>query len=371
MGKNAKASRSKLHHFVPRSYLAGFTLNGSKHGRIWILDAAELKIFKSSPAKTAAQTHFNRIDVPGLDPNTVEDIFASIEGRAAPVMNLIAAQQALPYSGDDLLSLSNFVALQHARTPLSRRFYSDIEVRSFQMAMKIYLSSPDRWDQTKDMLKSGEFTPEDPFYDGIRLLAEDDLPYDELHRFVWGDDFVEQMRQRLISNTLHVHNALEAFDAMAPFVASRTWSLLVSVERSTEFVCSDHPVSLSWTVPVEKWRGAPGVGDPLSELVMPLNRQIALVGRVGGHALVLPADRWTVALVNTRTIRWAARYVYSPRDNLVYLRQNEIGQPAEGTLVDLMAEWTVNKRRPHERAEDPPSAGSLTPDCVKSTSSTA
>jgi hypothetical protein len=364
-------SRPKLHHFVPQSYLAGFTLNRSKHGRIWVLDADELKIYKSSPAKTAAQTHFNRIEVPGLDPNAVEDLFATVEERAAPVMKFIATQQALPNSGEDLLALLNFVALQHARTPLSRRFYSDIEVRPFQMAMKMYLSSPDRWSRTKEMMRSGEFTSKDPFYDGIRLLVEDSLPYDELHQYVWGHDFVERMRQRLISNTLHVYNALEAYEAIAPFVAGRTWSLLVADERSIDFVCSDHPVSLSWTVPVEEWRGAPGVGHPLSEIVMPLNRRMALVGLVGGDGLVLPADRWTVALVNTRTIRWAARYVYSPREDLVYLRQDEIGQPAEGALVDLMAEWTVKKRQPHERAEIPPSAGSLTPDCVQSTPSTA
>jgi hypothetical protein len=371
MNTNAKASRPKLHHFVPQSYLAGFTLNGSKRGRIWILDATEQKIYKSSPSKTAAQTHFNRIDVPGIDPNIVEDLFANVEGQAAPVLKLIASRQELPDSGDDLLALANFVALQHARTPLSRRFYSDIEVRSFQMAMKMYLSSPDRWDQTKAMMRSGEFTPKDPFFDGVKLLVEDGLPYDELHRFVWGDDFVERMRRRLISNTLHVQNAVEAYGAMAPFVADRTWSLLVGPERSDDFVCSDHPVSLSWTVPVEEWRGAPGVGQPLSEIVMPLNRRMALVGRFGGYGRVLLADRRTVAWVNTRTIRWADRYVYSPRDELVYLRQDETGQLAEGTLVDLMAEWTVNKWRPHERAENPRSAGSLTPDSVKSTPSTA
>ncbi|MCC7023120.1 MAG: DUF4238 domain-containing protein [Thermomicrobiales bacterium] len=220
-GKTSKVSRARLHHYVPQSYLAGFTLSGSKHGRIWVLDADGPKMYKSSPAKTAAQAHFNRIEVPGLDPNAVEDLFAKVESRTVPVLKQIAVQHVLP-NREDLLALSDFVALQHARTPLSRRFFADTVVRPFQIVMKMYLSSPERWEETKEMLKAGELTPEYPFYEGIKLLVEDDLPYGELRRFVWNSDFVERMRQRLISNTLHAYNALDAYESMAPFLADRT-----------------------------------------------------------------------------------------------------------------------------------------------------
>lgn len=62
------------------------------------------------------------------------------------------------------------------------------------------------------------------------------------------------------------------------------------------------------------------------------------MGRFGGQSLVYSVDRKIVALVNTRTVRSADRYVYSPRDDLVYLRQDGNKKSIEGALLDLMAE---------------------------------
>jgi hypothetical protein len=88
MSDVAKSSGPKGHHYVPTMYLRGFT--GAK-GQLLAIDQPHDKWFRTSPDNVAEKKNFNRIDVPGMDPNAIEKALSEFEGEVAPALERIKA----------------------------------------------------------------------------------------------------------------------------------------------------------------------------------------------------------------------------------------------------------------------------------------
>ncbi len=121
----------KLHHYVPRFYLARFA---DDHGLFWCWDKGSRKTFQGNPSGVAAETHFYRIPEfigTATDPLVLEKDLANLEARAAEITRDWAARldaliplQRLDLYPDERTDLSRFIAVQFLRTAEQREILS-------------------------------------------------------------------------------------------------------------------------------------------------------------------------------------------------------------------------------------------------------
>ncbi|HEY0761103.1 MAG TPA: DUF4238 domain-containing protein [Pyrinomonadaceae bacterium] len=115
-------SEPKLHHYVPRFYLASFV--GARKC-LWVYDKDAERIFATSPERIAAETHFYRLpESVGIDdPLLIEKAFAALESKAAPIFSRIVTEagnlaplEKMSISVEERKLLSEFIAAQYFRT---------------------------------------------------------------------------------------------------------------------------------------------------------------------------------------------------------------------------------------------------------------
>jgi len=107
-------SEARNHHFVPQSYLRGFTSKGCKDSSFTVFDIQQNKRFETRPRNVCATRDFNRIAVEGLDPNLIEKSMGEFES----LINSAIAQidRSNSFSGEPkeiILNLMSILATRH------------------------------------------------------------------------------------------------------------------------------------------------------------------------------------------------------------------------------------------------------------------
>ena len=115
----AGTAEPRIHHWIPQCYLKGFTSNGQTDGQLYVVDAKQRKAFTTRPRNVAAERDFNRIDVPGLDPNQVEGDMARFESDLALALGRLN-QHGQFHSLEDLHLILQLVAILATRSPERR-----------------------------------------------------------------------------------------------------------------------------------------------------------------------------------------------------------------------------------------------------------
>lgn len=286
---------ARAHHYVPEFYLAGFTLKGNRQDFLWVHDQEQKKCWQTRPTNIAQQRDFYRVDIDGVEVDSVEKALAEFEAQAAKVLGKISEERRLP-DGEGFELLINFVALQAVRVPYHRKWYEEQEAHFAKRQAQITLSHPQLFNRLLDqMRRQGQevagFTREEM----LEFLQDESLYTIEVPR----EASIQHME--------------EMIKGLIPVLAQRTWSLAVAKAEHHDFICSDRPVILAPTEP-----DPPpflGFGMPKTEVIVPLNRQMALVGQYGGESQVFGADPMVIGLFNQRTLHFAERFVYSARES--------------------------------------------------------
>src|SRR5205814_4197810 len=84
--KEAEMSKD-IHHHTPAGYLAGFTLEGTKSGRLHVLNLRTGKEWPSTPYKAGRQRHFYKVK--GADPDAFENELMRLESDALAVIHRV------------------------------------------------------------------------------------------------------------------------------------------------------------------------------------------------------------------------------------------------------------------------------------------
>ena len=111
---------ARKHHFVPQGYLAGFTDDGTRNGKITVFDLESQKTFRTTPRKVAAKRDFNRIDVHGLPPDTVERALGDFEGKAISTIRRLQEREG-SMTDDELSDIVTLMTLLVTRNPRRRQ----------------------------------------------------------------------------------------------------------------------------------------------------------------------------------------------------------------------------------------------------------
>ena len=247
-------------------------------------DIVQRKTFATGSGNIAAERDFNRIEVDGLDPNSLENAYASFEAKAATALNRLIHLVDMP-DGEDRLVIFNLMAMLAVRNPRFRMNISSFLDDVYRKVGKLVITSDE--------------------YDVV-------VPTTTLARF-------ELPQYHLAIQTM----------------MKRNWQIFISDENSGGFVTCDHPVNLIATD--ERLLGRPlGFGLPGTAVLFPLSPKIMIAGEFGGQSLRRKVDRAEVAVLNSHMIDGAVAQIYAADDRFPYMAPDQTIKAGSSLLDDLI-----------------------------------
>src|SRR5712691_13262965 len=148
----AQASTPRRHHFLPESYLQGFSDRGlkAKKGRLRVIDFESGRCFPATPHNVAhIRDYYVFQNIQGGQDFRVEtEILQKIDDSAAKVIREIEDNLALPI-GDDWEALCAFVVFLELRIPQLRQVSYKIAQHYIELMTHIRLGTPEAFDAAK------------------------------------------------------------------------------------------------------------------------------------------------------------------------------------------------------------------------------
>lgn len=323
MTSDAKGG-ARNHHFVPQYYLKSFARPRSKDGKLTVFDLKERKSFTTRPRNVAARRDYNRVEIEGQDPNTVESQLAVLEADADQAFRRIIAARSIDDTDD-----FSFVLVLIARIALSNPLFRDQREKMIgqigTMMMRNMVATPERWAAATESA-------------GEDILGEP-IPYEEMRAAVEGGGIMIGAAQEAL-----IEQEIALWPSILPLLEKRKWTLLIAPPKSTGFVTCDRPFSLRCSDPAMN-RGPYGVGLGCADttITFPISHELAVIGsfeRGGGVRIV---EEQIVAAVNFTMFQTAMRQIYAPADFSI----NDVGPAVR--LFSQSELW----RRVRERPTDP------------------
>lgn len=288
----SKQQISRRHHYVPKFYLAGFTPSATPEDYLWIFDKKTRKSWKSKPQNVAFERDFFRADLPGFSPNIFENALSDFENKASGILKDLIKTASMP-AGESFIILMNLIALMATRIPGFRDAISEPLSEMGKFVLKMLVSSPDKYKAQVRKMKRG----------GIKAL--ENVPYSRVKKFVESDEYkISVSRERLTGFQF------ECAGFIVPLLLKRNWTLAVIDNQKWSFITSDRPVVLMWAKKMPEFWSA-GFGVPDTELIFPLSKRLALLGRFEGFSQIVRVTLSQVSAINSAIWLFSERYYYT------------------------------------------------------------
>jgi hypothetical protein len=313
---NRRSPKPRNHHFVPQFHLAGFTSTGTPDGLLWVFDLGQRRQWQTRPKGAATLRDFYRLTD---EPGAAEAALSMLETMFAPGIRHIV-QEREPPNLEERISLANYVALLHLRNPQFREMLRRHEEESAQYVLTLLTESRERWERTLSEAS------------GRPITADEASQYPRIQRMVRDQSYRVE-----ISNEYFVRQIGALAEPIIRCLFPRKWSVLVAADDAGDFICSDHPISL---VSVGASSRFLGFGTPQTEVTVPLDRKVAVVGRFEEEAGTEIADATKVGETNSRTAGMAEHYLYAPSSQFGFLVDRVIR-----SSTDLFPDQNLWRRR--------------------------
>jgi hypothetical protein len=300
-------SGARNHHYIPQAYLRGFTEGGSKKSSFVVYEVDTGKRFETKPRNVGAERDFNRVNLPGFDPNVVESEMGKFEGLIPNAIEDIDKRNV--FDGESRNTILNLIATLSTRHPDRREALRRFHAQIAEVAMSMVMAKPESYNHACSQLKVPN-----------RESSVAHVPYEQMRRFVDGGEYVID-----VATEHHLRMEATAHEAALECLGQRKWMLYRTV--TNHFITSDFPVSLAWRSPGKIpafYRSSPGHAMRDTEVVFPLNKHLALIGTFDGEDST-KASPVVVGAFNLQAVRNARRHVYSTkRDFLAVDAQHNI-----------------------------------------------
>lgn len=298
---------SRGHHFIPQCYLNGFIDPKQQGNKLYVIDKIEKKQYGPiETEKVGKQRDFNRVDIEGIDIDKFEKSFSKFEGDVAKALDWIKNNRDIP-EGEYYILILNLIALLSVRNPQTRRYIQEAQTQVLKVMSQMIVSSPELYDSYIQKIKeSGKDIPDDVTFEDFKDYIDKDR-YDIQYEYGYN-----------------LNLELHAIDNLLPYLFKRNWSLLIVSENAGYFVCSDYPVSILQKTKHGSCLNSTGYGLANTEVVFPINKEMAFSGIFDGTSRVIEVNEEIVAGINGRTVQLAERQIYSSEKRFKYLTFNGI-----------------------------------------------
>lgn len=283
------------HHYVSRCYLAGFTTDGTRDGKLHAFDLSNGRVWQSTTIKVAHENGFNKVK--GLDSDALEKRLSAFEDEIAPILKIIRDKRLLP-EGTDRWKLMQFVSMLAIRNPANRRRQTAFETDILITTLHYYLSSPKRWFALLEQLSCDQPSP----------LTE--LTFDEAKKLLQPDKWNVKMSPAYF-HEVEFHQV----DIVTRFLMARNW-VLMQAPLGIEVITHDNPV-----IPLPD--GGPenmpyGLGYG-SAIAFPISSDLILFGRFDQPEASLEVSDKSIAAINVMVFQRASRFAYARSSTFHYL----------------------------------------------------
>jgi hypothetical protein len=220
---------SKRHHFVPRSYLERFGVDGTV-----LVRHRDGKIYASDPTNVAVEAGFYDVPIPGAGVSkAVERLLSLIDGEAIDAIRAIDDSARPPPRGSEpRIAVAVFMALQMARTPEAR------ERVLFPRRVHDYAAGRD---VTVELVTQ--------YLRDVHLGFE---PSEREARAAWDlATFVLREAPEVPTPAFAMETMLGSVDEVAPRLDAMNWTL--EIDRKGRLITSDVPVVV-WKRPSHRDR---------------------------------------------------------------------------------------------------------------------
>lgn len=285
------------HHYVPVLHLAGFTEKQTKDSAFYVLDT-ESGMHKSlKPKSVAFQKHLYSVDIPGHEPDIVENAFAELEGEVAPIIKKIYETKVMPIN-DEYHLLMYYIALLFQRNPDRIELFNKAVDDISKITLDMIASSRDRYES---------FT--------AQIHEHKSLEYDDFKKKVIDGRFTFS-----VNNNIHVANIFKTAGYIIESLIQRKWTVLHTQPTVGDFICSDIPADLHWEKQDEGMWSSPGHSMPGTEISIPLSSRIMLIGTIEDKypKYLEITNKRLVAQLNTYTAM-NARFIFSRKRNFYWI----------------------------------------------------
>lgn len=289
---------SRNHHVLPQAYLAFFTDTGTKKGKFYVLERSSGRCFRTSPKNVAVKRDFNRLDAEGQSLDVLEQSLSSFEGRAVEACRNIVRSKNFPDDQDCNL-LINFIGLIAVR---------NLQVReSFNRSREVLLN------QIGDLLVSDKKIWESH----LRRAQESGYVSETNVSFEDMKEFFEERRYKIqFPPGENSEIEFSVLDHLLPILGQRFWSLLLAPDLGPDFICSDHPVAL--TFKDAKREGPIGYGLKNTDIFFPISPKIGFYGVYEDPLReIVNLKSSQVAKMNRKVAESAERQVFSLKDTFL------------------------------------------------------
>ena len=277
----------RKHHFVPKSFLAAWTEDGTIDGRLQVIDKSTGKAWSVRPVNAAKETDLYMIDVSEVvghvTATDIETTFATIEDAAAPVIRRRLAGDAMA-SGADQENVMSLLATLVARVPSRLDWIDEVMRKPIEIVYR-------------------------------RLEAEGKLPQPE------DPKLAAQMKlwfeQGLIKIEIKQNARLAMMVSMLPTLLHlfmlRRWTILRTQPNAGDLICTDQPVLLDWIkrAPVGL---SPGFGLQNTAIFVPIGPSAALLGLWDAEPKDATLTRQQVEFWNGELLGHLDRFAFSRGD---------------------------------------------------------
>jgi hypothetical protein len=273
--------RQASHHYIPASYLAGFTEGETKESSFWSVPKDNKKPFKTSPIKSCKKRDYYTIE--HENSLLVEHWYANkIEPKIKKALEYVATHKALPPK-DEMQFLLLLAATLYLRTPSSR--------------------------------------------------ATREAPLKRTQEIVDGIDKDVKISNRdafKFNQTDLITSELKLINTVMECLSSKYYCLLISDDPNTNFITSDCPFLLMHPDSNLQYYG---LNTKNIELSIPISKNAVLVGRNEEMKEgAFEANKKFVAAFNSNLISYTDKSFYSNQSKIYLLDDN--GAP----II-----WDINK----------------------------
>lgn len=286
---------ARHHHYLSQCYLKGFTKNGSKKSKLTVIDFKEKKRFETIPRNVGGIRDFNRIEIEGVDPNTIETSLSDFEGKVATAFKRV--EENLKLDGENKDYILTLVALLSARSPEMRENWRGFNAKIMEMIMDMSLETKERWESQMTEMEAN----------GYELKGS--ITYDDIKKFHESKAYTIKF-----STAYHIDMEIKCVEAILPCLYNRAWLLIQATKESGNFITTDNPVNLTWSEPDKIppfYRNSPGFGLKNTHVYFPLSRNLALLGEFDGRDGLLTGTKELVATLNSKMLALTYKQIYA------------------------------------------------------------
>ncbi len=297
-----KSNQAKRHHYIPRFYLNGFT---QEDGSLWMFDLKMGKKSKVHPKNVAWQKDFYRVKVATGEEDIFEKEFAKIEKDSAEVIKRVVSEKVLPTTdSEDYIILMKFIALLRVRTPKPWEASDKFTKEVLRTMIAVMTQSEEIWEAQKRSLQR----------EGVDVSS---LTRGQMQEVADEDKYEIEVPKEEYLSTL-----FDQLNVLIPVLAKRNWSLVFPYNKNYNFICSDFPVVINWTVPMPPIR-KPGFGLANTCVLVPLAKQMLMIGSFELPRLTFRVLPSFVALVNRLIANAADRFLFLPDEDFIWLKDDQ------------------------------------------------